>query len=89
MGCVDGIGSKASLHVPTAMCLIPSDEKRCCALLIPDERKNCIRCVFPAPPAEWITALTQLMQRILVKGGALPVMPLVSIILEFTIADSE
>ncbi len=87
---VDGIGANAAFNPPTAIFAIPIDApSRGGALLIPDHSRNSIRCVFPAPPQDWKTAFTELVKSILVAGGALPILPLICIVLEFAIADSE
>ncbi len=83
-GLNDGIGAAAQFNAPR---MIAYSAARGNELLITEPNLNRIQCVYPASDSRK-AALQKVLNLVLVEGSAIPIQPLLSIIIEFLLADS-
>ncbi len=80
---VDGIGENASFQAMKAICYSEWNG----GVLIAEEDSNLIRCLYPGSDKRK-AVFTLALSSTLIESGALPIKPLISIILDFAFASS-
>ncbi len=81
--CVDGIGTAAALCSPEGICYSPADD----ALFIAERSSHRVRRLFPVTESRK-TGLDRSLTAVLIETNALPVRPIVSMIVAYAIANS-